>query len=179
MPASPSIRPQHHHPATRGFSLIELLLALAIMGLASSLIIMSSDSVFRGVGERPIPDLLQDAVREARYHAGKKKESIQLRFDEENASFVISANSASELSRIPTGYDPEETSLEVNFYGILPSRGDGFPEIASAERILVDHVIFAPDRTSTPFEVEIRVENESSRHRFDPFSEIEMKEDAL
>src|SRR5690606_18504267 len=98
-----------------------------------------------------------------------------LQFNEDTMSFVISGRSGQELISLSTGLDPRDDDLRVRFHQILPLRG---AEITGRhDRSEVDVVTFHPDRSSMPFEAEIRQDGYTSTHRYDPFSDVEIEEE--
>lgn len=153
-----------------GFSLIEIIIVIGLIALISGLILTTAGGILRGIGERPAAETLALAVREARFQAASTKETTVLDFDSERMSFVIESDTGEVLGTFSTGYD--EGNLQVQFFQILPARGTSptsMPRIAP-----LDRPRFRPDRSATPFEAELRVYDETSRHRFDPFSDIEL-----
>lgn len=163
-----------------GFSLIEILLVLAIAAVLSGVVVLSAEALMKPPEDRPIDEQVKRVVREARFRAAESKQMAYMTFDEEASMFVIQAESGAALGEgFPSGYDPEATDLTVAFYVMLPSKGDfrGFDR--ENEREQRRRVAFAPDRSSNPFEVVWTVDGETERLRFDPFSDavVSMEED--
>lgn len=159
--------------ARAGFSLIEIIIVIGLIALVAGLVITGAGGVLRGLGERPVDEILTQAVREARYQAAMQKETMRLRYDEEAARFIVESETGQQVKAFPTGYDPE--NVDVSFFQILPHRGttrSGFMNLSP-----LDAPRFRPDRSATPFEAEIRVYDTTSRHRYDPFSDIELSRD--
>lgn len=159
--------------ARAGFSLIEFIIVIGLIALVSGLVITGAGSVLRGLGERPVDEILTQAVREARYQAAMQKETMRLRYDSEGARFVVESETGQQVKAFTIGYDPE--NVDVRFFQVLPYRGtsrSGFTNLSPLEAPR-----FRPDRSATPFEAEIRVYDDTSRHRYDPFSDIELSRD--
>lgn len=154
--------------------MLEMLIVLGLIAVLTGLVVANTDSMLKGLGEEPLPDVLKRAVREARYQAAKNKTVAYLSYDEEKAAFVISGANGQSIETLPTGYDPEWDSVEVDFYQILPSRGTSFT-VRRVQRELIEAVRFHPDRSSVPFEVELRMDGDLSNHRYDPFSDSEIE----
>lgn len=154
------------------FTLIEILVALALIALASGLLVGNLGTLLKELGPEPLPTQLHLAIREARYQAALRKESVLLRFDAETATFLITTSQGTQIEARPTKLDPEEETLEVTFRQYLPGRG--LNADARQETIEIDHVRFNPDRSSTPFLAEVREGMEESTHRYDPFSDLEL-----
>lgn len=149
-------------------------MVLGLIALLTSLILVNTDSMLKGLGEEPLPDVLKRAVREARYQAAYHKSVAYLSFDEEKAAFVISGANGQPIESLKTGYDPERDSVEVAFFQILPTRGTSF-NFRRIDREKITAVRFHADRSSVPFEAEIRLDGNLSNHRFDPFSDSEIE----
>ena len=156
-----------------GFTLLEVLLAIAVIALVSGLAVFNADAVFSGFDDKPLPGILKKAVREARLLAAASKETVFLSFNAESSRFSIVSHNGGILESFPTGYDPEDESVEIRMYQILPGTGFTFSRGIATETRLVQRVGFHPDRSSTPFEVHLFYEETESRHRYDPFSDTE------
>lgn len=161
------------------FSLIELMLVLGVLALVSSLIIVNADSILTGLGEKPLAAIVRKAVREARYLAAQNKEVTYLSFDPETSEFLIADANNQPVHRLSTGYAPEEPLLQIDFYQILPGFGLSLQDSSTHERRPASRVAFHPDRSSTPFEIAFKHENEGMIQRYDPFSEAVLEEKPL
>jgi len=163
-------------PRNNGFSILELLVALAIIALLASLFVVSIPGLMDGIGTRPLPEILQHAVRESRYQAALRKEIVTLRFDHEAGAFVVADANGNRLESIESGRGADSPDVRVEFFQILPFEG-----VKSLRRegkqIEIDAVRFHPDRSSTPFICQLDVGDVRSRHRYDPFSDLEIKDE--
>lgn len=153
----------------RGFSLIELIIIIALIALLGGLVAMNAEAMLRGLGEEPVERIMQKAVREARFQAAYLKEPTQLRFDEENVLFELRTQTGISLATWPTGYSKND-SIEITFEQILPT--EGLSRNANEDTVEVPAVTFRPDRSSTPFQVIIKLGSDSFTQRYDPFSDI-------
>lgn len=158
------------HRRDQGFTLLEVLVIVFLVGLLSGLVMVSIGAILNGIGTPPIDRTLRNAVREARYQAASTKEPVTLRYDEEAGAFVIEDSRGKELLSIPTGYGADPRDLEIAFFQVLP--WEGTASIRDQETVPIPAVTFHPDRSSTPFAVELEVERERETLRFDPFSDI-------
>lgn len=149
-------------------------MVLGLIALIGGLIVANADSMLRGLGEEPLPDILKRAIREARYQAAYHKSVSYLSYDEEKAAFIVSGADGKPIQSFKTGYDPDRDSVEVTFFKLLPSRGTSF-NYRRIEREEVAAARFHADRSSIPFEVEIRLDGDRSVHRYDPFSDSEIE----
>ncbi len=170
----PQSKVPHSRIVDQGFTLVEMLLVLALLALLGGLVVTNIDGLLSGLGQKPLPEILRDAVREARFQAAFTKEPVFLVYDEESAALRLITAANNELSRLSTGYDPKKDRVRVKFYQILPFRG---AEVTGRyEHSPTPYVTFHPDRSSMPFEVELEAEGITSLHRYDPFSDVELEE---
>ena len=152
----------------RGFTLIELVIVLALIALVGGLVVINAQAILRGLGQEPVDRVLQKAVREARYQAAYLKESVYLSFDEEESALEVSSETGQSLARFPLEEDDGEIP-EIAFEQILPGTGlDRY----RLETVPISNVVFRPDRSSTPFEAVVEGKSQTFTQRFDPFSAI-------
>ncbi len=144
---------------------------LGLIGLLATLVVVRTEALFAGVGERPLPDLLRLAVREARYQAANLKEPVSLHWDASAAGFVVRDGQGEVVAEFPS--DREGDGLHVAFQRVLPEEGTTV-RVRNPRYASVDSVVFHPDRTSHPFAVRLGVGSETSTHRYDPFSDAEL-----
>ncbi|HKJ89857.1 MAG TPA: prepilin-type N-terminal cleavage/methylation domain-containing protein [Oceanipulchritudo sp.] len=154
----------------RGFTLIEIIIVIALMALMGGLIVINAQAILRGLGDEPVERILLKAVREGRFQAAYLKEPTQLRYDEERASFDIHTVNGRGLAAFPTGMEDSDSRLEVLFEQVLPDRG--LFRSNTRETAEIPAVTFRPDRSSTPFQVRIEYGSVDFTQRFDPFSDI-------
>lgn len=154
----------------RGFTLIELIIVIGLIALVGGLIVVNAQAILRGLGAEPVDRILQKAVREARFQAAYLKESTELRFSDEQKSFLILGANGGNLASFNTGAGNESTRLEVEFEQILPEQG--LMRAGAADTAPIEAVTFRPDRSSTPFLVRVYEGPRQFTLRFDPFSDI-------
>lgn len=155
-----------------GFSLIEILVALALIALVSGLFVANLDTLLRELGPDPLDRQLHRAIQEARYQAAARKETVLLRYDGETATFFLTTASGVEVETRETGLDPRREPMELIFYQRLP--GTGLRGSGRQERVEIEVIRFRPDRSSTPFSVELRLDGERTTLDYDPFSDLEL-----
>lgn len=152
--------------------MVELLLTLGLIGLVVTLLIVNADAFLQGLGPPPLKETFKTAVREARFQASFTKRPVYLRYDAEEAKFLISGESGNTIDAIDTELDAD--TVEVVFYELQPGTGTDFPSPRRTQREKTDALTFHPDRSSTPFEAELSVGRNESTHRYDAFSSIEL-----
>jgi prepilin-type N-terminal cleavage/methylation domain-containing protein len=154
----------------RGFTLIEILLVIALVAVASTLVIVNF-AAFVDRGESRAPEeVLRSAIREARFTAAANRVVTELRYDEESGTLVV--NPGGESFSINQDFGPEGRA-EIRFYLIPPAQGLArFPD-PERGNLETPAVFFAPDRSSSPFIAEIDFGSGTpARLRFDPFSDV-------
>ncbi len=107
--------------ATRGFTLLEILLTVAIIGLLGSVLIGGSA---RLLNEQPVtPDeMFWKAVQESRKTALKNEKEVRLKFDKDKKHFALIDGQAPSVVG-DDGVTKEETPLKI--FTIPPAAADG------------------------------------------------------
>lgn len=155
--------------AGAGFSLIEIVLVLGLIAVAGSIVIANFASMADRGDTQTTQELLHAAVRKARFVAANNRMVTTLRFDKESGSLQIS-----DTDEITLNADfGKDGPAEIRFYLVPPA--EGLASFPSAERTRLETaaVRFAPDRSSSPFAVEIDSgSGTAERLVFDPFSSL-------
>lgn len=153
----------------RGFTLIEIIIVIALIALVGALVAVNTDSILRGLGEEPTDRRLQTIIREARFQAASLKESVNLQYDEESGTLNAFSENGSLVASEDLAKLSDDEYPEIEFEQILPAQGlDSFRN----ETAPISQVVFRPDRSSTPFQVTISEGTSSYTLRYDPFSAI-------
>lgn len=156
--------------ARSAFTLIEILLVIALIALASSVVIVNF-LAFTDRGDSTSPqEVLSQAIRRARFVAASDRIVTRLRYDDESGALQIAPGG--ESFTINADFGPEGRG-EIRFFLIPPAVGLGaFPD-PQRTTLQVPDVAFAPDRSSSPFVVEIDSGSGTpTRLRYDPFSSV-------
>ncbi len=154
-------------PASAGFTLLEILLSVAIIALLASVLVGGSA---RLLTEKPVtPDeVFWTAVREARKTALKSEREVRLRFDKEKKYFALIDGLAPSVVGTD-GVTREETPLKT--FVVHPAVADGLAiEFLGAstkggnailvggtllEAQTIPFVTFYSDGTCMPFRVQV------------------------
>jgi len=157
----------------RAFTLIEIILVLALIALASGLVI-SNFAAFADRGDsRTTEETLAAAIRKARFAAAAERTVSELSFDKESGSLFVDGEGAEPLAFPLDEAFAENGRAEIRFYLVPASKGfEPFPE-PERTGLETDTVRFAPDRSSAPFVVEIDLGSGTPRRiAYDPFSSL-------
>ena len=161
--AGPMSRPTTTRAAL-GFTLLEVLLVVAIIGLVASVLISGAGTL---IGERAVApnDVFWRAVQEARKTALKSGHEIRLKWDKEKKRFLLLDGTAS-ATVAADGFTREEAALKE--FALQPavaadltidllgpaSRGGGSTILVGGvlvESRPIAHATFFPDGTCMPF----------------------------
>ena len=164
----------------RAFTLIEIILVLALIGLLFSLFIGISGTFARASKEPEPPiAILRAAVLEATHLSSKGKEVTHLRFDDENGTLVIENAAGTQLSVrefddfVVQDGDERELLFTVSFEAETPLQGvSGDEGEWDDEDLSLRRVTFHPSGVSTPFLARL-IHHDTDKEevlRFDPFS---------
>ncbi|WP_158279793.1 pilus assembly FimT family protein [Coraliomargarita sinensis] len=156
--------------ARSGFTLIEILLVIALIAVAVSVVLVNF-TAFADRGESTSPEeVLTAAIRKARFIAAAERITTKLSYDSENGSLRI--DPGAEQFPINSDFGPDGRG-EIRFF-LIPS-AQGLSPFPDPDRSTLETaaVAFAPDRSSSPFLAEIDSGRGSpARLRFDPFSSV-------
>jgi len=161
-----------------GFTLIEVLLVLALVGVLAGLVAGNAGAFITGSKYEPPGRVLKKAILDAIYFSSETKESTYLFYLEDNASFLVKDASGGLLSRhkVYEGQWDEDYELpEIQFTAIGPESGpDGGSTMYDEEQLSLKRVHFHYG-SSVPFLADIRFRGEESLLQFDPFSGFVLK----
>jgi type II secretion system protein H len=135
-------------PACRGFTLVEVLLVLALMALLASLLVPGVNSMLRAMDERAPDQLAAEAVLAARAAALESGRTVELRYDKDGRSFAWGLPEARSAA-LPAGTTVELLPVEAGGAVLL---GGELTEVAPPLR----RVRFFPDGTCDPFRLRLR-----------------------
>ena len=160
-----------------GFSLIEVLLVLALIGVMAAIVAGNAGAFIQAGSFEPPVRVLKKAVLDAYYFAGERKEATFLFYDEENASFMVSDASGKILETHSVFKNLNQKDQienddfpEVQFRAVGPLSGtSGGRSIYRKNQLLLNRVRFHSG-SSVAFEAHIRHRGEEQKFLFDPFS---------
>lgn len=151
----------------RGFTLLEVLLAIVLVSTASVIFAVNMDTILE---KDPLAELERSfivAQTEGRMMAFENRRSLELSWDEKANRFVLVDQSVVSSYKVE-GLEDKDVALEVTFFFQEPTfKGDSFDKPTWYE---VESVVFFADATSAQFKVLLK---EGSREReliIEPFT---------
>ena len=155
----------------RGFTLLEILLSLALIGLLSAALISAGSHLVEARPRTPA-EIFWEASRSARRLALKSQQEVRLNFDEKEKHFVISG--AGKQETFPVN---GSRNLMID---LLPARSTGGALLIGGNLVEsdpLDFVTFFRDGTCTPFRVQIRSNGPAQVIAIDPWTTAEVLTD--
>ena len=166
----------------RAFSLIEVLLVLALVAVLVGIVAGNAGAFIKGSNFEPPDRVLKKAVLDAVYHASESKQATYLSYFEENATFLVTDKSGGVLAshsvydKLDEELRKEESLLpKVSFQAIGPLSGEDGGRSNFDERDLALNRVFFHSGSSTPFSAEIEFREKKQKLFFDPFSGYVLK----
>lgn len=162
-------QPRRRSAHGAAFTIIEIVLVLALMALAASVVIANFVSFADRSGQLSAEETLAAAIRAARFQAASTRRPTELRFDKESGSLTVDSDTRFTL----TDNFGENEPGEIRFYLVPPTTGlSRFPDPADS-RLETKVLRFDPDRSSSPFVAEIDSgRGTAQRLVYDPFSSL-------
>lgn len=160
----------------RGFTLIEILLVIALIGLFSVLFVVNLESLMRQSDSDSVETAFWQATREARTRALVERHTQTVRFDEKAEAFVVEEGGGVNTRVFAISKDDwsPETKLEVAFQKSLPASQYSLVQGRLVELREVASVEFYPDGTCTPFTVAMTVGSSEHSIEIDPWTGAEL-----
>lgn len=152
--------------ARRGFTLLEILLTVALIGLLAGVLVTAAVQLTDDGPATP-EEVFWEAVTESRREALLTGREVRLRFQAKNKHYALVALGSAREQRF--AFPPAET-LAVEF--LTAQKGGGAMLIRSqlVETQRVPFVTFYSDGTCTPFRVQIRTGGEPRVLAIDPWT---------
>jgi prepilin-type N-terminal cleavage/methylation domain-containing protein len=161
-----------------GFTLVEVLLVLALVGVITGLVAGNVGAFITGAQFEPPDRVLKKAILDAIYESSESKRATYLSYEANSSSFRVTDRTGAQINThfiYKEEFDDGKEVPKVIFKAIGPESGpDGGSTIYDLEELILTRIPFHYG-SSVPFEVEIDFKDQLSRHRFDPFSGFVLK----
>lgn len=153
---------------TQAYTLLEIIVVLALIALLGSIFLISATAVFRTQEDQTVETILQKAIMESRLLAVREGIESRLRYDRESG-FLSLEGAGSGLTFGPLLED--ERPLDFRFLTKRATR-----ELVLIRGEVIDtretpYVRFFPDGASEPFLVEWVFRGQNVRQEFDLWTE--------
>jgi general secretion pathway protein H len=160
----------------RAFTLIEVLLVLALIGLFTTLFMVNLESLMRETEADSVETAFWSATRDARTRALVDREPQLVRFDAKAAAFVVEAARSQSTRRVTIDRSrwAEDVKVEVALQKRLPASQFSLVRGQLVEVREVAAVQFFPDGTCTPFLVSLKVGRDERTIEIDPWTGSEL-----
>ena len=157
-----------------GFSMVEILLVIALIGLLASIFVINFDTLIRQNESDSLEQAFWTASSEARNLAMFERRAQDLRYDPESQAYLIGAGENVRRYTVDTSSWSDEAEVEVLFKQRLSD--DSYRLIGGKLITLREAPIvrFFPDGTCMPFILEIRVDENLRSIEVDPWSGAEL-----
>lgn len=152
----------------RGFTLIEILLVLALIAVVAGLAVARFETLAAALSRKPIAVRFHESLREIRLSAREDKATLLLRWDEEARALNVEDTDGNIQSTQPFNEYPELESIA--FYPAEPDPSLRGSVTLNYSREPIPSLRFEPNGASQRVRVEIETEDETIRYLLDPFS---------
>ena len=158
----------------RGFTLLEILLVLALIGSVSSLVVISIGSIARTTPADALEGAFWGALREAREAAMRTRRVQEITFNADDLQFVVVGGGEVRTEAVSIDNASDSDKFEAVFTQVLPT--NSFTLVRGrlvTEREITSMLVF-PDGTCQPVTVEFRFPGGSRRLALDPWTCAEL-----
>jgi len=166
-----------HHASVRrrsGFTLLEVLLVLALIGSVTSLFLISLDSIGRTTPGDALEGAFWSALRDARESAVRTRRTQAISFDAEELEFFVEGGGLETISAVSRDGLADGAKIGAIFKQVLPT--NSFTLVRGrlvTEREIPSMLVF-PDGTCQPVTVEFQFPGGPRRLTIDPWTCAEL-----
>ncbi len=158
------------------FSLMEMVVVLALIGLLAGLVAVNYDAIISSFTQPSLEKTLFRAIRQARYQASLTKDYTFLRFSDEKYEFVIENSQKKVLATLGTTFDIDNDTVTATFIALNPTLEDHNHWHWETTDVELNKVMFTPYSVSSPFQVKLISPNDDTTITLDPFSSFPMQD---
>lgn len=137
----------------RGFTILEILLVLALLGFLSTVLVVGGARLLADRPQSP-EDVFWEAVRQSRDYALLRNRDVSLRFDRETRAFVAGTAEGEQTFPVPADVGGED--LRIEFLSTQKFEATVLIGGVLLETATLPRVTFYADGTCSPFRVQLR-----------------------
>ena len=163
--------------AAAGFTLTEILIALALILIIATLSAVNMVGIAGGITHLPPEKVLQSSIRQARYLAMSRMDTVLLTHDTDAHSYNLLDDKGNILEQDPDGVDNPTSNITVTFTPILPSTdlvtdlGSLSDDDTQYSKVPTQVLLFHASGATAPVKVTLSIDSNDSTFNLDPFSE--------
>ena len=152
-----------------GFTLLEIVVAIALAALVTGVAIVNFDTSFGGIDARPPDEIFRSAVRQARFEAAMRQQRTYLTYDAEKNALVIVDNDGNPCGERPFTNTMNGEKFEIEFFPIRPEEAIGTADKNEPSQYPIAKLVFDPCGCGIPVKVSIKGAGERLEFILDPF----------
>ncbi|MDQ8181810.1 prepilin-type N-terminal cleavage/methylation domain-containing protein [Pelagicoccus sp. SDUM812005] len=157
----------------RGFTLFELLLVLALIGLFSTVFVLNINSLMKDGEMDTLEREYWRAVEAARTNAVFKQQAHYLEWDPKGNRFLVVSGGAALAFPVEIE-SPVELDIEVRFEEVAPENSYVLIAGQLVQTREIAKAGFFPDGTCSPFEVSMKIGDFETRFQMDPWTGVQL-----
>lgn len=157
-----------------GFTLLEVLLVIALIGSVTSLFLLSLDSIARTTPGDALEGAFWSAVRDARESAVRTRRTQSVSFDADRMEFLVKGADTERRSAVSREVLPDNARIEAVFTQELPKNSFTLVRGRLVTEREIPSMQFFPDGTCQPVTVEFRFPGGTRRLTIDPWTCAEL-----
>ena len=175
---------QRRAKSIQAFSLIEVLLVLALLSVLAGVVAGNLGAFIKGANFEPPQRVLKKAVLDAVYYSSERKRATYLSYFEKNATFLVSDSVGLPLAEhrvykeLSDDIARDSSNIpKISFHAVGPLSGvEGDGTNYDEDELVLPRVVFHAG-SSVPFYVNLQFGDNDTEMYFDPFSGYILKKE--
>jgi len=173
-PAAEPIRTEIRRRARGGFTLLEVLLVIALIGVAGTMFLVSVESLGKSSPADEFEGTFWRAMATARERALASRRTVGMRWNEETKAFVLDGIGGVVSVPVPAGADRKAGECAATFSEEVAANDFVLVRGELVTRRPVREVKIFPDGSCQAFAVEFQLGDRKHRVIIDPWTGAEM-----